>query len=262
MTGVPSRVTDRAALGRFALRRSGDTCWDVALTLGVTTRVVGDCASGRSDRIICVQRGYPMSLTRAADNNTGGTPDVKMARSTSRPRYRPVRLFERCETALEPAATGDLVRGYYSAYNNGDVEAMAQAWPSGDEDFFEVVADGVYQRVSVSCGPNEENTAVRCAETVIRNDFYDPAGIEATLTIDYVVEGGRVKKHEVVERSVELIAYEEAFGAWLADSYPDVYESSYQHDGIFPFETTDDAAAVLAVVDEFIAQSDDYPFEE
>ena len=166
------------------------------------------------------------------------------------------------DDTLQPDATSDLVGGYYSAYNAGDVEAMAQAWPSGDKDFFDVVADGVYQRVSVSCGPNDEKTAVRCAEIVIRNDFNDPAGVDATMTIDYVVEGGLVRSSEVVERSAGLIAYEEAFGAWLAEAYPEVYRSSYQYDGIFPFRTSEEAVVVLAVVDEFLAESDDYPLGE
>jgi hypothetical protein len=160
---------------------------------------------------------------------------------------------------IAPSDVRDVVEIYYSALNAGDAEAMARAWPNGDAAMFAVLADGVTQLVSTSCGPNLERTRVRCEDLVIRNDFYNPAGVSGSFTYDYRLAGGVIVGQDEVDRSVAFAEYQEAFGEWLADAHPDVYRAGYQPSGFPPFRTVDQARDALALIDEFLADSDAYP---
>ena len=98
---------------------------------------------------------------------------------------------------------------------------------------------------------------------VVRNDFTGPAGILGAYVVEYEVdESNLIIGAEVLSRPEGLDDYIEAFGEWLKDAYPDVHSASYQGDGAVPFRTVADAEAAIELVDEFLAQSDEYPLEQ
>jgi hypothetical protein len=171
-----------------------------------------------------------------------------------------------------PGATGtspqlddpfDVVVAFYGALSAEDVEGMVALWPSGDRELFRLRTVGLNQKVSATCFPGDAGEgSVRCEDSVVNDDFHSPAGRGAAVTVTYVVEDGAILQSEVVGWPEEWDRYEEAFGAWLETAHPNLYDSAFQGQGDYPFETAEDALAVIAVLDEFLAQSDEYPVAE
>jgi hypothetical protein len=162
--------------------------------------------------------------------------------------------------AVDPATA--VVVTYYTALNASDIEAASATWPSLDTEAFLALTQGARHRVSVACSPGDETDSVLCEEVVISDDFTSPAGVQGQYTVRYSVDDGVITERVVLRRSEAIEDYEAAFGTWLEATHPDVYESSYQADGPYPFATVEQALAVIALVDEFLAQSDDYPIAQ
>ncbi len=161
-----------------------------------------------------------------------------------------------------PTNPFDTVVNWYAALNDEDVDALAQLWPSGDRTLFSLLTAGLDVRVSVSCFPGEQGEgSVRCQEDIARNAFYTPAGLAGSWTMLFTVEEGTISAVELVDKDPSHRRYEEAFGEWLQEAHPDVYESSYSGEGWYPFSTVDQASEVLALIDDFLAESDDYPLD-
>jgi hypothetical protein len=161
-------------------------------------------------------------------------------------------------TSAEPSPAA-VVNAYYAALNTSDAAAAAEVWPTMDADAFAVLTDGVSQRVSVSCTQGSDPASTLCQEYVERNDFTDPAGVFGEYTMRYRVDSGSVVDREIVAEPEVVAEYVAAFGAWLEATHPDVFAANYIADRFLPFATVEDAAAGIALVDEFLAESDDYP---
>ncbi len=159
-------------------------------------------------------------------------------------------------------ATTAVVVAFYSASNVGDVEEMTARWPTGDVGFFRVLVEGLRQKTSLSCTPSADGDSVVCQETFIRNDFYGPAGVAGTVTVNYEIAEGVIVNAEVIAKAEAFREYESAFGDWLATADPALYSSSYLGTGRFPFETPEAAQAILARIDDFLATSDIYPLDQ
>ena len=115
----------------------------------------------------------------------------------------------------------------------------------------------------IETSPTGEST-VQCL-TIERNDWHGPAGITYSATQTFVVNAenkiSSVDQHGSCCR--DEFAYNAGFWLWLQVAHPDVYEE-IKPDGNsdnLPGWPRDEADMLIAVqyVDEFVAQSDDYP---
>jgi hypothetical protein len=154
----------------------------------------------------------------------------------------------------------DPVVAYYDTLNTEDVAGVLEVWPSGNQDVIEIETAAFHVKVSATCAPGDDpDTTVQCNEDVGRHDFYRPAGITGPVSILFTVEDGVMVAREAVSAPDTIEGYEVALGEWLEASHPDVYASSYQSDGPYPFATAEQALTVIALIDDFLDQSNDYP---
>jgi hypothetical protein len=160
------------------------------------------------------------------------------------------------------ARPSDPVVEYYAALNAEDVDRIGHVWPTGNDEFFEMVTGAFHGKVSATCSPGQAvDTDVECIEEWGRHDFYTPAGITPELTVIFTIQGGHIVARDVVGVPTAVDDYEAAVGAWLETSHPDVFAGSYAGSSEAPFGTTEDALAVIALLPEFFAQSDTYPLD-
>jgi hypothetical protein len=182
------------------------------------------------------------TIPSPAEVTTSSAPDVESSSTTT----------------VGPRISDPVVE-YYAALNAEDVDRMLVVWPTGDRETFSVVTAGLHARVSVTCRPGDDRDAtVECVEDLGRNDLYTPAGVTGQVTVLYTIADGVIVDHEVIEPAESVVAFEEAFSTWLETTHPDVH-ASYQAEGTSPFATVEDALEAIALVDEFLAESDDYP---
>lgn len=154
----------------------------------------------------------------------------------------------------------DPVVAYYDALNTEDVAGVLEAWPGADQAVIEIETSAFHVKVSATCGPGDDAEAtVQCSEDAGRHDFYFPAGIKGQVTTLFTVDDGVIVTRETVSAPDTIEGYEIALGEWLEANHPDVYASSYQADDPYPFATAEQALTVIALIDDFLAQSDDYP---
>ena len=166
------------------------------------------------------------------------------------------------ESESQDQRPADPVVEYYDALNTEDVEGVLVAWPSADQAVIEVETSALHVKTSATCAPGDDpDSMVQCDEDIGRHDFYIPAGISGHVTVLFTIEDGVIVAREMQSSRVAIEDYEAAFGAWLEATHPDVYASSYQTDGPYPFATAEQALEVIALVDEFLAQSGVYPLE-
>ena len=161
-----------------------------------------------------------------------------------------------------------------AAYNDGDVDGWIAAWdPQADEVqreswgyFFEILMNANEQLTFVEpCAVvNEDPVTVECTISY-RDDFHGPAEIgndteigQFTLNTDLQIT--------VWEDNRPCCAikgdYTRAFNFWLSTAHPGVYEQIMPVDnGSLPGWRTDPLDMVTAIqyVEEFVAQSDEYP---
>lgn len=103
---------------------------------------------------------------------------------------------------------------------------------------------------------------VQC-DVLLTNDFFDPAGIAIEFTDTFIIaENGRIDSLiSQVDNRAAADSYAAAFWRWLADTHPTVFEtiSVAQPESIHTFSYPERMLTALEYVDEFIAQSSDYP---
>lgn len=173
------------------------------------------------------------------------------------------------DTTVAPES---VVMANYEAFNNGDYDGylatftdeLAQELPRVegwrvDNEQIEVVEPC---RV-VETSPTGD-TAVECS-TTRSNDYHGPAGIIENVTETFVVNAdGKISS---VENDgpcciAQWQAFNQGFWQWLEVAYPEVFEEIRPIDfDSFPGWQRDPADMLIAIqyVDEFVAQSADYP---
>lgn len=135
---------------------------------------------------------------------------------------------------------------------------MAAAWPSGDQERFATLTDGLNVKLSSTCEPGDNPGTVECVENVVRHDLYGPAGVLGDLEVRFRVDGGVITGFETISEPSENAAFELAFAEWLAANRPDLTASFVPGDDP-PIGSADDAAAILIVLQDFLDESDEYP---
>jgi hypothetical protein len=200
----------------------------------------------------------------------------------------PVAATEATTTTEVPpsAAAQALVDQYYAAYNGGDAETalglrsdFMPATPAHNVRFW---VNTLHEQVAADCVPSPVNpAALRCVETYT-DSLHGPAGVTGRAVYQYTERNGQLIQSldsqmwmppgcqagrcpgEIVNVpgkdplwDYELI--EEELFAWLEQSYPeavaDIEDSQRLH---YLAGNSEDVAAVLPYVDEFVANSPDW----
>ena len=172
----------------------------------------------------------------------------------------------------------------YTAFNQGDFDTYRSLFAPGaalgagrNWNFLEGVQAGPVPTVSpASFGLQLEAecvegnpTLVRCT-WVQRGGVFERVGIEVTSEVEVFFNQDGAIFNLVApfddQAKFELFAdFYPAFGIWLREAHPDVFEATYdtppdlqlqQHDAI---DTLESRAQWAAVLDEFLTQSDVYP---
>lgn len=164
--------------------------------------------------------------------------------------------------STEPPAPGllDPVVAYYQALNLEDVDAMLEAWPTGDPDLFAAMTR-LTIKVSSTCEPGERPETVDCVEEVGTHDLYGPAGVLGDVKVRFMINEGVITRIDTIDEPAEYARFELAFSEWLAENHPDL-SSSFMPGGQPPFASADEATAVVNVLNDFLEDSDRYPLGE
>ena len=129
-----------------------------------------------------------------------------------------------------------------------------------------IIANHTYE-LTGPCELGTANVAVVTCPMVLTNDFLGPAGIVTSADMEFVLTD-EVLIDDISQRGnpseLEEYRYLDAFYTWLEETHPAVYaQIEPENVGDWPGAGNDPAhmAIALEYVDEFIAQSDDYPLE-
>ena len=175
---------------------------------------------------------------------------------------------------VPPAAPAlSVVMTSYEAWNNGDYDGYlatftVEAAEEEAGDLTQILMNANQQiepvepcRV-IETSPTGEST-VQCLTTV-RNDWNGPAGITDNGTETFVVnaENKISSRDDLTPDFSAYFKFNREFWLWFLMAYPDVYEEIKPIDAeSLPGWQRDPSDMLIAVqyVDEFVAQSDDYP---
>lgn len=101
--------------------------------------------------------------------------------------------------------------------------------------------------------------SVEC-ELTVENDLFVPAGLAPTLTSAFFFDRGGKIVTVNEQFSADLGDFFGAYITWMKEAHPDVHGQIMEADSIpYMLMTPENAPLFLAHVDEFIAQSTDYP---
>lgn len=105
-----------------------------------------------------------------------------------------------------------------------------------------------------SCEQTRANRVL--CRTPTTNDYHGSGGFEPEVTwmITFNEKSEVIDLHQLALQAQKLTEFNEAFSAWLVDTYPDLASA-----GFSPTADPDAARIAIQYVDEFVAQSDDYP---
>jgi hypothetical protein len=182
-------------------------------------------------------------------------------------------------TGASPAVA--TVEAAIEAYNAGDLEGlvafaapgegMVVDWVLGPEGFVEAkMAAGARFILDEPCRDGASAGAVVCSGTDT-NRYWAAAGIDRPGQYVLIVEDGAIVSSSFADAELsEPDVFGNAFLSWLEATYPEVVEGLPAYDGEAPGESRISfsssgvpiAAAMptaLEYVDEFVAQSPDYP---
>lgn len=178
------------------------------------------------------------------------------------------------DAAVEPEVA--VVQSAYEALNDGDIDGYfalltEEAAVRERREFQQVLVNMNQQsELAEPCRLIEPTPAgearVSCTAT-FSNDFHGPGGLTATLTESFVVtDAGKISLRLATGGNFDPNSdFNADYWEWLMVAHPDV------HADIAPFEAgqlpgagelrgePDDMLVALEYVDEFVAQSDEYP---
>lgn len=194
----------------------------------------------------------------------------------------------------EPDVAGSSVlasaESLHTAFNQGDFEAYRSLFAPGGAVFGDMVWDFMEEieldpaqaAQSVTVSPasfglqieaectESSPTLVRCT-WVQRGGMIERSGIEVTSEVEvfFNQDGEIFNLFAPFDDQTQIRLVEEfyaAFGAWLREAHPDLFEATYTTSPDFPRPSPYDARPTLesraqwaAVLDEFLTQSDVYP---
>lgn len=172
--------------------------------------------------------------------------------------------------ALTPEEAVAAVRESIDLRNAGDVGAwmQMQVFPKSPGLWSQTtlwVEANEQIRIDGSCQFGETSASGRLATVLcpveVTNDVYSAAGLELTGTLRFWVdEYGRI---DVVEEDFaaedDITLFQQAFFVWLHEHHPDVADGIERNPYNLGWPESSAAVDALPYVDEFIAESDDYP---
>ena len=151
------------------------------------------------------------------------------------------------------------VVSFYDALNGADWSMAASLWPTGDLTAARWMTEEFRERSSVACSPGDAPAIVVCDEFV-GNDFVDPARVSATFTVRYDLADDVIVDRQVVGVGDEVALFVSSFGDWLLVVDPQLHAEGWIPDSTrFPLRHNSDTSALMARLDQFLAQSDVYP---
>ena len=167
--------------------------------------------------------------------------------------------WRQASSVTDGMSADSVVAEYYDAVNSRDPERL--------EEFMGAPTDeamlwlwGLGTQWDATCTPDAADpSVVRCEETW-RDDFYTKAGAQFTYGIYWSVVDGRVSNVNEWQLTSSYWAYadfENDFGAWLAKTHPEEHLRAFE--GIRLARTPEAAAIAVVHIEDFLAQSDDYP---
>lgn len=207
-----------------------------------------------------------LTLVVASCGDGAGQSDPGPEAATSAPTSAPL------TTEPEVPAAIKTIEAVGRALNEGDRAAFDEYWadsalvPGGltfDDPMFqwilEVAMDGLHEQVIDSeCHLTEPNT-VFCDELHV-DDLYRPAGVEWRTSRVYEVASGQIISFtDVSSNRTTTNAFLASFVEWLATEDPILFERAFDLDAEFVWRSLEAVQDVVQRVDEFVAQSPDYP---
>jgi hypothetical protein len=180
------------------------------------------------------------------------------------------------EVADEPGMSSVLAA--YDAMNNGNIDAfyshLTEHAVEVDDHEYRLLDVEMHEQTELSgpCrqlkpSPTSGKDRIQC-DVKVTNDLFRPARIWLEVTDTFVIaRDGRIDVVlSMAGDNTSADDYSHAFWSWLADAHPDVYDTIW---GAHPdpetiraltaFAHTDIKLAARNYVDEFIAQSSEYP---
>jgi hypothetical protein len=155
----------------------------------------------------------------------------------------------------------EAVAALYDALNSGDPEAYREFFGRDPDDVM-LFFWGVGTQWVTTCEPAADPDQVRCRQEMI-DEFYTRAGAVFVSTELWSLRDGELSSITEAEASSAWAydAFEDAFGQWLQRAYPEewriaVHTPYGEMDVVLNAEA---AAIVVARVDEFLDQSEEYP---
>ena len=180
----------------------------------------------------------------------------------------------------------EVVESSYAAFNSGDLEAWLSHYTEdaavsgirradAPDRYAALFAANARRDLEGSCEEGKATAeglaTVTCAH-VDTNEFQGPAGFSVPRTMTYIVTDDSLIAHAsvVAAEYSSMTRYNTMFWFWLEEAHPDVYaaiDPALELRGDDPgtgSKFPHSAAAMttsLPYVDEFVAQSTDYPLE-
>ncbi len=173
-------------------------------------------------------------------------------------------------TAIEPSFEITTVEGAIAAANAGDYEDWISHFAAealiplntlanvSVEDHFRFeTAIGTTRTLAEPC--KLIGNSVEC-NLAVESDLYTPAGLAPTLTSAFFFDSGGKIITVNEQFATDLINFWEGYLGWLKDAHADVFDQIMEAEATaYILMTPATAALVLAHVEEFVAQSEDYP---
>lgn len=178
------------------------------------------------------------------------------------------------ETAI---ATVEALQDAYNAY---DAVAAAAFFPErGYDDVYGYAGTPMWQESlavaelvglwgTVSdCEPAGETATLACFRSWEETHLSGKAGVVQTCEEIYYVDGEGLISNRTCDVEVSgrdaLAAFEAAFADWMATAHPDAYDTFYVAEfgsrNAEAWYTPEGVAELSRLIDEFVAQSDEYP---
>ena len=161
-----------------------------------------------------------------------------------------------------------ILETWVATYNSGEIESLLALYSENavingtllslDHDYIRAVHSlnaSWSERVSLSSCVHIDVDVVRC-DYQRSNDMLQRAGVIVSGLIEFGFdEFGSIRRSDLTLVNPELPAFEGAFSAWLESDHPEVASSTRFGQVLVEGE----AEEILALVDEFVDQSEVYP---
>lgn len=173
---------------------------------------------------------------------------------------------------VEHPGSVEIVYAVGQAFNDGDRTAFDELWladasMNGEVKFsdpeitwtVDVAMNGLHEQViDPTCHLVEPNV-VYCDELHI-DDLLRPAGVGWRTSRAYEVASGRIVAYtEISSNRRTMDVFYSKFIDWIATQDPDLYERAFDFDQEIVWVSIEAVNDAVALVDEFVADSPDYP---